>query len=490
MSAVSVNIDSVSAPSDFRQVPLVTSRTSAPPKLHKEILIQLGVCIVPLIVGFYAHRAPIGGYSFSAGLAMLLVYHASQKDRFRVLSLFVASIPLIALLRGTFMPFNMPVATLGAIFLWIGVSRGEVKELWKRKDLIYLVGAAAIYWLASFLLTGNYASNLRSIEWALTAAGIFVLSERRSYLYTALLGLGISAITMGVILLPYSGDRLGKSGAIDGLEWGIGNPVVLGVPTAFFMLLCIAERGRWIHLDKHPAWRTAMVATCGIFLLLSTSRGSWVVLLVGLIVIAIKDPAARKPLLLSVASFSVVLTLVATLNLSSRMATVNHYLVQTFSPDTSIEKRTTGRIDQWRALPTILEASPVWGVGPGGGRTASVFYAKKNIIFHSLYLQIGAELGLAGLTLLGVLLVGVFRKARRHFAMYGEIVPLLGTISFLLVGMSVSGLEIVGGVVIGVGFIAGNRSNLWIVRNQWQGRSPGHTDEFDLAPAPGSPGAA
>jgi hypothetical protein len=81
------------------------------------------------------------------------------------------------------------------------------------------------------------------------------------------------------------------------------------------------------------------------------------------------------------------------------------------------------------------------------------------------------ETGLAGLALLGVLLVNIFRKGRRHLAIYGEIVPLLGTISFLLVGMSVSGLEIVGGVLVGVGFVAGNRANFWVVRSQYTIRS-------------------
>jgi O-antigen ligase len=485
MSAIGPLPDSATSTPGAASHPVLTSQTSVAPKLHRDILIQLGLCITPLVAGFYAKQPAAGGYSFSFCLAMFMIYHASQKDRFCALTFFVASIPLMALLRGTFMPFNIPVATLGAIFLWFFVSRGEVKEFWKRRDLMYLIGATGVYWLTSFWLTGDYARNLKTIEWSLTASAIVVLSERRSYLYTALLGLGISAITMGVILLPY-GDRLGMSGAVEGLEWGIGNPIVLGVPTAFFMLLCIAERGRWVLLDKHPFWRMILVSVCGLFLLLSTSRGSWAILLIGMGIVAAFDRQARKPMLLSVAAFSLILTLVSTLNLSSRMANVNHYLEKTFSPDTSIEKRTTGRIDQWRALPTILADSPLWGVGPGGGRAASVFYAKKNIIFHALYLQIGAETGIFGLTLLSVLIVSVSRKAWKHFAVYGEIVPLLATISFLLLGASVSGLEIVGGVVLGVGFVAGSRANLWIVRGRWLINNTDHPRAFQIVPASGS----
>jgi O-antigen ligase len=157
---------------------------------------------------------------------------------------------------------------------------------------------------------------------------------------------------------------------------------------------------------------------------------------------------------------------VAAFNLSPRFANVQHYVNQTFSPDTSIEKRTTGRVDQWRAMPVILKMSPVWGVGPGNGRAASVAFAGKNIIFHSVYLQIAAETGMLGSVPLLILLVVVTRRCWAHFRMYHEVVPFIGIVSFMLLGMSVEGLEILGGTLLGVGLIGGNALNLWVVREE------------------------
>lgn len=440
------------------------SRFLAPPKLHRNILIQLIICAAPLPPLFYVGHPNLGGYAFTVGLMLFLAYHAIRNRRLHVLALFVGAIPLMDLLRGSFMPFNTPGAVIFLCFVWICLSPGEITAYWKRKDMRYTLAAGLVYWVCSFALTGDYSKNLRCIEWALTASAIFMLSERRSFLATALLGSGISAITMAVALLPY-GDRLGR-GYVPGMKWDIGNPVVLGVPTAFFLLMCLAERGRWVALERHPYVRMGLIAASAVFLLLSTSRGSWFILLFGMVFIGIYDQKARKQMLVSIAGSAVVIAVVAGLKLSPRFKNVDHYVIQTFSPDTSIEKRTTGRIDQWRALPTILEASPVWGAGPGGGRAASVRYAGKNIIFHSLYLQIAGETALLGSTLLVFLLVSVTRRCWRHFRAYSEVVPLIGIVSFMLLGLSVEGLDILGGMLLGVGFIGGNSLNLWVVREE------------------------
>jgi hypothetical protein len=427
-------------------VPAVKSRALAPPKIQKNLLIQFLVCVSPLIPAFYGHRPNWGGFAFSGSLIGMMLFHAWHKRPIHVLCLFVSAIPLVDLLRGTYMPFNTPVLILGATFAWIWVSPGGVKEFWKRRDMPYVIAASAIYWLASFFLTGDYSRNLRSLEWSLCASAIFILSERRSFLSTAMIGVGVSAIIMGLILLPY-GDRLGM-GFVPGMDYTIGNPIVLGVPCAFILLLTIAEHGRWLLLENRPF--------CG----------SWLILIVGMIIIGIWDPKARLPMLASAVGFAFLIAIIFSLNIP-RVESVQHYFLQTISPDTSLQKRTTGRSEQWEAIPAILEASPIWGVGPGGGRAASVFYANKNIIFHSLYLQVTAEMGIAGLMLLLVLLASILRRGVAHARTYGEVVPLLGAASFMMMGLSVEALDIVGGMMLGIAFVGGNPANLWRVRNQF-----------------------
>jgi O-antigen ligase len=328
----------------------------------------------------------------------------------------------------------------------------------------YALAACILYWLLSFALTGDYARNLRTIEWALTASIVFMLGQRRSYLATALVGVGLSGIMIGITLLPF-GDRLGMSGKVEGLQWGLGNPIVLGIPLALFILFCIAERGKWLGLENNQFWRVLFLVVAGCLLLLTTSRGSWFILLVGMIAIGTFDRLARIQMFYALGIFALLLMILPLLNIS-RYANVQHYLAQTFSPDTSIEKRTTGRVDQWRALPAILSDSPVWGVGPGGGRAASLTYAHKNIIFHSLYLQVAAETGILGIPLLILLLGTTLTRAWIHFRKFGEIVPLLGIMSFIVMGLSVEGLDILGGTLLGVGLVGGNSADLWIVREK------------------------
>lgn len=456
----------------------IKSRALTPPKLQKNLLIQYLICISPLMPAFYSHHPNTGGYAFVALLIGTMIFHAWHKRQVHVLCLFVSAIPLVDLLRGTYMPFNMPVVLLTCVFVWLWVSPGAVKEFWKRRDIPYVIAGSVIYWLLGFLLTGDYSRNLRSVEWSLCASAILILSERRSYLSTALVGVGISAITMGLILLPY-GERLGM-GYVPGMTWQIGNPIVLGVPCAFILLLAIAERGRWLLLERRPFWRGMMMVMCGLLLMFSTSRGSWLILFFGMIVIGIWDKNARTPMLAGTVVFAVLIAIIFSLNIP-RVEAVQHYFLQVISPDTSIEKRTTGRSEQWEALPTILEVSPIWGVGPGGGRAASVLYANKNIIFHSLYLQIAAETGIAGLTLLAVLLGSIVMRGVKHARTYGEIVPLLGAVSYMVMGLSVEALDIVGGMMLGIAFVGGNPANRWMVRSKFAAKVSARPGERDAA---------
>lgn len=430
--------------------------------LHKSVIIQFLLCTIALPPTFWLGIPKLGGFTFVAGVAGFLIYDFYRGKRFEALALVIGTVPLMDLLRGTFMPFNTPLVIMTFLFVWMCYTPDLIRTYWTRKIMRYVIAAAIIYWLISFALTDDYARSIRVVEWALTASIVFMLGERRSYLATAFVGVGISAIFIGVTLLPY-GDRLGMSGKVEGLPWGIGNPIVLGVPLSFFLLLCVAERGRWLLLEKRLFWRVFFISVVGILLLLSTSRGSWLILITGMIVISIFDRHARMQMIYAMGILAIIVIVLPMVNVS-RIANVQHYLIQTFSPDTTIEKRTTGRIDQWRILPELLSDSPVWGVGPGGGRAASRAYANKNIIFHSLYLQIAGETGILGIPFLLLLLASTLRTAWYHYKTFGEIVPVLGIIAFMVMGLSVSGLEILGGMLLGVGFLGGNGSNLWILR--------------------------
>jgi len=430
------------------------------PYLHKNLIIEFVLCMILLPPTFYVAHPKIGGYAFVLLLAVFLAYHTLRREPLAMLCLIVGASPMIALLRGTFMPFDTPVVLLGFSLGWAYlVSPTLFRDLWKRKDILYLMGACVVYWAFSYVRTQDYANNLRALELGLCAAMVFLLNSRRSYLATALVGTGICVITEGLMLAPY-GDRLGM-GYVPGMDWEIGNPILIGIPAALFVVLTLAEGGRWLLLENHPRWRVILGAGSAACLIFSTSRGSWILAIMGMAMLAIYDPQSRKAIGTSVAVGA--LALVALAN-TAALGSVIHYFNNATSADSTIEKRTTGRIDQWRAIPAILKDSPFIGVGPGSGRAASRSYANKGIIFHSLYLQVAAEMGFLGIGLLSILLFDVIQKDVMHFKKYREIVPLLGTIGFMMMGLSVSAIDLSGGLLLGIGLIGGCASNLWMIR--------------------------
>lgn len=432
------------------------------PALHKDLLWQFALCVAPMPPAFLLGDASaiFGQIAFFSGFALLLGFHAIQRRPYHLLTLIVSSLPLMMILRGIYIPYNSMLAVLALGFTCALVAPEEFPGLWKRKTILYTVVGSTVYWWASFLLTRDYSRNLRTVDWALCVAIVLMLSERRSYLRTAMLGWGISALAGGLMLLPY-GDRLGMA-VVNGVR--IGNPVLLGVPCAFVLLLCIAEKGNWILPSTPVAWKLGLGFACGIFLVFSTSRGSWVIGIAGLLLLLAFDRASRGPIVgLGV---TLVLALVLLAN-SPHVQAANHYLMKVISPDTSMSVKTTGRIEQWMAFPSAFWDSPVWGFGPGMSRSVSLAYSGEDLIFHSLFLQIGVELGLIGLAAVAVLFGMLIRAGVLHYVHYGEIVPLVGTLSFLMMALSVTALDPLGGTLLGVGLVACDSSKLRVVRRQW-----------------------
>jgi O-antigen ligase len=298
---------------------------------------------------------------------------------------------------------------------------------------------------------------MRAFELVFSALNVYLLGKHRRLLGTAFFGVAISVVAMGLGLLPYA-DRLGMA-YVDGAR--LGNPISFGIPAALILLLSIADGGRWLMLRKRPFARMALNAVVGLLLVLSTSRGAWLVVLVGGLIVMCADRKQRKLL------FASALALTLGVGVYMRMEpsqTLQHYFEKTFSLDESWSKRTTGRAEQWEAFPRVIHDSPAYGFGPGNGRAISRLYAKKNIIWHSIYLQFGAETGLIGLGLLGLILLSFIRRAWKHFRHAREIVPLIGILGFMTIGVSVPALDGLSGMFLGLAFIGCDFSKFWVVR--------------------------
>jgi O-antigen ligase len=134
--------------------------------------------------------------------------------------------------------------------------------------------------------------------------------------------------------------------------------------------------------------------------------------------------------------------------------------------DRSLKSRTSGRSTQWEVLPDVFAASPIWGWGPGSARDVDWLFTKRHLEWHALYIQIIAESGLLGfiplMTLLGIL----FSRSISHLRRYGEIAPLICVVMFMVLGLSVTAIDALGGVILGVAFASRVAIPRYVIREQ------------------------
>jgi O-antigen ligase len=172
--------------------------------------------------------------------------------------------------------------------------------------------------------------------------------------------------------------------------------------------------------------------------------------IVGLMLIFLLDKRQRVTLGLYGVGL---LVFAAMLTQTSLGATFTDYLDRTFGGDVSLDKRTTGRAEQWAAFPKILEASPLWGHGPGMGRQVGAEYAGRYLALHSLYLQVGSELGLLGLGLIALFFWFLVRRGLYYYRTFDEPVPLIGSVAFAVVGLSVPAIDLTSALLLSLGMV-------------------------------------
>jgi len=439
-------------------------------KFEWMVLVQVALSVLPAM-GLVALGNPAAGAKWLfAVLLLLLTWCLLTKNRLGFVSLTVSTIPVLVLLRGFFF-YNALNALLAlGIILWFFASPKEFSQSWRDIRLRCLLFFGGLYWFLSYVMTGEYFSNLRVLELVLSAASIHLLAKHRGYLATALIGLAISAFAVGLAFLPYSGNRLGHD-VIDG--YTLGNPITFGIPLALVFLLSIADGGKWLLLQNRPYWRLAIGMTSGAFLLLSTSRGSLAIVVVNVIILLLIGKRQRWMALVSIA-----LLMLITLALlqTERGTSIVQFYDRTFSPDRTLNQKSSGRIDQWTVFPRAFQDSPIWGFGPGSGESvyaeysllvdSNLNFAGMEMAWHSLYLHIGVEAGLIGIMGLTLLIGTLIFHGLTHWRLFGESIPLLGVIGFVVIGLSVSGMDSPSGIFLGVGLLSIRRKPVY--RFRWE----------------------
>lgn len=434
-------------------LPAFSGRAAA---IHWVLVAQLLAAILPAMAAVALGSPVAGARWYFVAMGAFLLWRLMAGQRVRFLCLFAGSIPVAMILRGFFYFNSINVILLAGLLLWFVSGWDEFRRVWHNRAFAAFFAACILYWLVSYLRTESYNVNFRAVELALSAASIVLLGRYRSYLATALLGIALSTLAVAIGLWPY-GDRLGMA---EIGEESLGNPISFGLPAALVLLLLMAHNGHWLLAERHPLWRTLLMMVMAGCLLLSTSRGSWLVAAAGVLAIVfLTRGRASQAWSLIVLAAAVVLVLA-----SARGVFVSEYFERAFSPERKFAQRTTGRWKQWSAAPRIVADSPLWGHGPGSGVAVNLSYTGSPKAWHSLYLQVAVETGLSGLLLLAALLAALSARGLRHLRMTGDVVPLVGTLGFMAIGLTVSGLDAISGVFLGLGFLALDFSRVYVMR--------------------------
>ncbi|MEZ5401917.1 MAG: O-antigen ligase family protein [Bryobacteraceae bacterium] len=390
-------------------------------------------------------------------LFVLLVWHGLHKSPERITAVLVATMPAMAEFRSLRF-FNGPqLILLVAFLIWYEFRRAQAQEVMKDRVFAGLMLFSLVNWLGAWHLTGDYSQNFRHMDLVMAAVNVVLLYRYVPLFRTAMLGLGLCVLGEGFAFMGHGG----RLGAADfGEDVSLGNPIVFGVPAALLVLLSMVHGGKLLQLKESPVSRYALMGMAGVGLLLSTSRGSWLIAIAGLCVVFVFDKA-RRPALIGCALALVAAA--AVLIQTERGATLEQYLHKTFDSDVSIEKKTTGRIDQWRSFPRMLAESPVWGQLPGRSRPLVAEYTGRELALHSLYLHVGVEWGLIGLCLLAWMLIHLGMRGWTQATRFGDPVPLMALVGFITMGFSVIGFDLAGGTYLGLAMLK-PRGRLYVAR--------------------------
>jgi O-antigen ligase len=418
-------------------------------------LLETVLCVGPAMAALYGSHAALAAQLLYGSAAVFLGFHALAGDPRRYTRFAISIIPAVLLLRNHYL-FSSLVAIFGfGVLLWWLLSPAELRQMRHSAPLRALLFATFLYWLASWLNTGSYSSNLHSVEFSLVAVSIFLLGAYRSSLEAAFLGMALTVFCEGIGTFPF-GDRLGSAriGSIS-----LGNPVTYGLAATLIFLLCVAENGRWLGLERFAARRFSMSLGCAAFLVLSTSRGSWLVAIVGVLVALVFGRGFRSNAFWLVISVPIIA--ISIVLSTGRGPDVLRFYNKVASSDTTLSQKTTGRINQWERLPDAFSASPIWGHGGGSG--ASVYHeiGGSELQWHSLYLQLLVETGAMGFLIFAGILVGIGYRVLEHVRITGEILPLLALVCYMMIGVSVSALDAMSGVYMGLALLGGKYSGFY-----------------------------
>jgi O-antigen ligase len=356
------------------------------------------------------------------------------------------------------------------------------KNLYKSIAYTSLAFFTVIYYLASILNTGSYVSNLRIFEMFFMASLMPLVLIDLTIFKRIIVGLSFTSIILIQVIVSLGADRLMiNKDDFAGLEIGGSNPIGFGLPIAFCIFTIIAYGSKIkFRFNIH---RVVLLSLLSISLIISTSRGSILVVFVLLCVYYFSKYDIVSFLKIIFVPLIFYFSIILFKNVDKNFSFAHEFLVERSSDKSKdFNSLSSGRSEQWDAVFSHLSNYPldlIFGFGPGTQIEAHqvISYSTQNKIqarliglkmaYHALFLQLIVEIGLIGVFLFYTIILLLILKSIDYFKSKSDIYPFLGILGFVIIGLSVSSFDPFSGLFLGLAFIpliSKNKSYVRIIK--------------------------
>jgi hypothetical protein len=442
------------------------------------ILIQSAAITIPCAALVATGNVRVAAVLMWGMLALMAMRYVLLNRMERLACLLIAVAPMVNLLRGALFYSGVPLLFTGVLILYLMLDYSRcAKSLRNCSPVVWLLSVAGIYYAISFLITGEFRSNIRVLSLVCSAAIVVIIANRPGLLWQGLVGLVISAIAVGLGAYPhlqkFGDQRLGFVGEGD---LALGNPFTLGMPLAFGVLAVSLDRGRWLGYFRHRVPRYVLILSLVPLLALSTSRTSWAVAFCGLGIGFLFAGRQR----IRVISYIAVIFIGGAAAWSSPAAEpFRKGWERTFGDELTLNQISTGRSGQWRVFYAAWTDSPtsfLFGYGARDQREVFSEFSSEmdglgskagaNMAFHGMIMHIGVGFGLLGVAPLVFWLSFVCYRCYKEAIASQIILPLTCFVGFVVGSMTVSGFDTVSGTLLGVGLLSVRRGHRSIQFNR------------------------
>jgi len=429
------------------------------PRIRKVILIQEVMCVIPTILLLFNGIVLVSAFWFFSTFFIFQVINLYKKEFWGFSALLIGVIPIIMVLRQfLFHNIVLVLCVIAALLPLLKISNGRIRLLHEKKfNLLFI--SCLIYWILSFINSGYYSTNLGVLELFFASYCLYNLSNKRLWFITTLWCYSISTLAIAIAFLPY-GDRLG---AVYIGDYFLGNPASIGLPLTLVFFLSIIDQGKWLDISMNKPLKNILLLSSFTLIVLSTSRISWLVTIVGISLFFITgSPKVKLKLIIIIIFLSSLFFLLLQTQQGQFISNWFNKIILAESYNEFLFKVTTGRSSQWELFPDMIYDSPLIGYGPGNSRTIFHNYAVNdlrimthqiNLQIHGFFLQISIEMGLIGLFIIIVFLLHIVKQSYLFWKKTNNFISLVAILSFITIGLSISGFNAIVGVYLGLGFM-------------------------------------